>query len=128
VSRSAAQPRHNPTPLLPTIEFAQGPRPPQIAGGFLQVVVSKARERTVLVQAHCPSRFRYNSKTYRDLRKKLPNIFAPEIEDHQPIGDNKRQECRHGGEAVDEKRREVPKHWQEGEDGKLQPLTVEPSS
>src|SRR5882724_3698300 len=36
VSRSAAQPRHNPTPLLPTIEFAQGPRPPQIAGGFLQ--------------------------------------------------------------------------------------------
>jgi hypothetical protein len=32
-------------------------------GGFLQVVVSKAREHTVLVQAHCPSRFRYNPKT-----------------------------------------------------------------
>ena len=29
----------------------------------LQVVVSKAREHTVLVQAHCPSRFRYNPKT-----------------------------------------------------------------
>ena len=67
VSRSAAQPRHSSTPLLPAIEFAQGPRPPQIAGGFLQVVVSKAREHTVLVQAHCLSRFRYNPKTYQDL-------------------------------------------------------------
>jgi len=30
------------------------------ASGLVQVVVSKAREHTVLVQAHCPSRFRYN--------------------------------------------------------------------
>jgi hypothetical protein len=35
----------------------------KIAGGFLQVVVSTAREHTMLVQAHCPSRFRYNPKT-----------------------------------------------------------------
>jgi hypothetical protein len=32
-----------------------------------QVVVSKAREHTVLVQAHCPSRFRYNPNTCRSL-------------------------------------------------------------
>ena len=35
----------------------------------------------------------------------------------QPIGDNKRQERRHGDEAVDEERRKVPKHRQESEDG-----------
>jgi hypothetical protein len=40
-------------------EFAKGSRPPQIADGFLQVVVSKAREHTVLGQMHCLSRFRY---------------------------------------------------------------------
>jgi hypothetical protein len=37
------------------------------AGGFLQVVISKAREHTVLVHAHCPSRFRYKPKSNRDL-------------------------------------------------------------
>src|SRR6266436_3068818 len=50
VSRSAAQPRHSSTPLLPTIEFCIGPASAAIAGGFLQVVVSKAREPTVLMQ------------------------------------------------------------------------------
>ena len=35
-----------------------------------QVVVSKAREHTVLVQAHCPSRFRYNPNTCRSLSAK----------------------------------------------------------
>jgi hypothetical protein len=48
---------------FPPLNLHRAPRPPQIAGGFLQVVVSKAREHTVLVQAHCLSRFRYNPKT-----------------------------------------------------------------
>src|SRR6202008_5171366 len=53
---------HKPTRTKPPARLTRSVRR---AGGFLQVVVSKAREHTVLVQAHCPSRFRYNPKTSR---------------------------------------------------------------
>src|SRR5260370_1047760 len=49
---SAARPQHTSTPPLHSICI--GPASAAIAGGFLQVVVSKAREHTVLVQAPCP--------------------------------------------------------------------------
>src|SRR5437588_2825706 len=58
-------------------------------------VVSKAREHTVLVQVPCPSRFRYNTKTYQDLATSV--LFSKRL--GNTIARNKMAEARPAGTA-----------------------------
>jgi hypothetical protein len=51
-----------------------GPASAAIADGFLQVVVSKAREQTVTLLDLAPSRFRYNPRTYRELAQRASQV------------------------------------------------------
>ncbi len=49
---SAAQPRHSSAMILPSLNLHRARV--RRTGGFLQVVVSKARQHTVLVEPPCP--------------------------------------------------------------------------
>jgi hypothetical protein len=57
-------------------------KPPVVAadaGGFLQVVESKARKHATPCARLASSRFRFNTKTYRDLFPNIASTAGPEV-------------------------------------------------
>src|ERR1700740_196453 len=71
VSRSAAQPRHSSTPLLPTFEFPWAPRPPQPRPASLKSLYRKRANTLCSCVPLADSRFRYNTKTSVPVRRNL---------------------------------------------------------
>src|ERR1700730_2866956 len=62
----------------PLHSISIGPASAANAGGFLQVVESKARKHATLCARLASSRFRFNTKTYRELGCHCVKILGPD--------------------------------------------------